>query len=147
MSVQYTVEPPLLTAELIEAISQLCDVLFDRPVEDLNWRLQKMPAVSIACARICGRLVGFKLGYAHSQTRYYSWLGGVHPENRRNGISSMLTKLQHAWATERGFNVVETAADQGNVAMTQANLKFGFSICGLKHDPHRVQVLFSKDLS
>lgn len=132
---------------LASAIAELCVAVFDRPVDDLAWRLASMPCCSVATAWNDGRLVGFKIGHAHARHRYYSWLGGVHPEHRRRGIAARLSELQHAWAAAQGFTAVETATDQANAAMAQANLRAGFAVCGMKTDPERVQVLFRKELA
>jgi RimJ/RimL family protein N-acetyltransferase len=65
---------------------------------------------------------------------------------RRRGIAAQLMVLQHAWLVERGYSVVETATNQENHAMTQVNLRHGFSICGVRSEPNRTQILFSKVL-
>jgi predicted GNAT superfamily acetyltransferase len=146
VNIECVVAPTPVTSELLREISSIADAIFDPSVEDLQWRLAAMPYVSVACARIEGELVGFKIGYAHSQSRYYSWLGGVAPRHRRQGIASKLMELQHSWAREQGFQFAETATDQANMAMTHANLKAGFFICGLKNKQGQMQVLFSKAL-
>jgi ribosomal protein S18 acetylase RimI-like enzyme len=64
--------------------------------DDLRWRLEAMPSVSVVCACVDDEIVGFKIGYAHSQSRYYSWLGGVKPQRRRRGIGAQMMELQHA---------------------------------------------------
>jgi hypothetical protein len=55
-------------------------------------------------------------------------------------------ELQHNLIGKRGFEYIETATDEGNAAMTRANLKHGFAVCGLRSRPKRVQVLFSTRL-
>lgn len=132
---------------LASAIADLCVVVYGRPVDDLDWRLANMPCCSIATAWNGAQLVAFKIGHAHARHRYHSWLGGVHPEHRRQGIAARLAELQHAWAAEQGFAAVETSADQANDAMTRANLRAGFVVCGMKTEPGRVQVLFRKELA
>ena len=82
-----------------------------------------MPDVSALLAIAAGSIVGYKVGYAKSQRKYYSWLGGVDPEFRRRGIASELMQRQHEWIAARGYTVVETAADQNNTAMAQVNLR------------------------
>ena len=132
---------------LASAVAGLCTVVFARSVDDLAWRLANMPCCSIATAWRGTQLVGFKIGHAHARHRYYSWLGGVHPGHRRQGIAARLAELQHAWAANQGFAAVETSVDQANDAMTRANLHAGFGVCGMKSEPGRVQVLFRKDLA
>lgn len=146
MPVEFSLHLAPFEAHFVDALARLGESVFGTPKADLAWRLERMPLASVACASDAGRLVGFKAGYATSRTRYYSWLGGVHPDSRRRGIAAELMRHQHAWLREHGFEVVETATNQDNLAMTQANLRHGFAICGLKHKSGRVQILFSKEL-
>jgi len=131
---------------LIEELAAIGSLVFGESDLDLAWRLSHMPEASVFCAGSQGRLVGFKAGYAMTERKYYSWLGGVHPDFRRRGIASVLMDRQHRWLVERGYAVVETAANQENHAMAQANLRRGFSVCGVRTEPHRVQILYSKEL-
>jgi GNAT superfamily N-acetyltransferase len=76
------------------------------------------------------RLVGFKFGYAISQTRYLSWLGGVAASHRRQRVARALLERQHAWAEQRRFSVIETGTTSSNAAMLALNLSVGFEIIG-----------------
>ncbi|MBO9664731.1 GNAT family N-acetyltransferase [Dokdonella sp.] len=146
MSLQYSVHAGPFEAGFVEALGKLGAAVFGAPKDDLAWRLAHMPMASVVCASEAGDLVGFKAGYATGRTRYYSWLGGVRADFRRRGIAGELLRHQHAWLYERGFIAVETATNRDNLAMTQANLRHGFAVCGLKHKSDRVQILFSKEL-
>jgi GNAT superfamily N-acetyltransferase len=146
MDLEYTLHLPPFDPDLIEQLAALCSRVFGPSEIDLGWRLSQMPDASTFCAASAGRFVGFKAGYAMSQRKYYSWLGGVDPEFRRLGIASALMERQHEWVAQRGYSIVETASNQENRAMAQANLRHGFSVCGVRTEPHRVQILFSKSL-
>jgi predicted GNAT superfamily acetyltransferase len=100
---------------------------FDRT--ELAWRLAEMPHSTLFVAR-AGELIAFKLGYAVGRTRYYTWLGGVHPKWRRQGVASTLMDQQHGWLRAQGYGLVETASDPTNVAMLSLNLRAGFRITG-----------------
>ncbi len=51
-----------------------------------------------------GELLGFKVGYeSDNPETFYSWMGGVRPEFRKNGIADALVDFQENWAKERGF--------------------------------------------
>jgi GNAT superfamily N-acetyltransferase len=145
--IDYNIELPPFRAELVAEIAGLCEAVFKEAVSDLQWRLENMPCQTVVCARASGHLVAFKAGYAMSKSKYYSWLGGVHPNVRRQGIASRLMELQHAHVSDRGFETIETAADEGNTGMAQVNLKHGYVVCGIRSKPKRVQVLFSKSLA
>jgi hypothetical protein len=53
---------------------------------------------------------------------------------------------QHEWLANCGYQSIETAVNQENIAMAQVNLGSGFEVCGVRSEPHRVQVIFSKQL-
>lgn len=146
MSVQFSIHVGPFETRFVEALARLGEAVFGAPKDDLAWRLDHMPMASVVVAGEAGELVGFKAGYATSRTRYYSWLGGVRADFRRRGIAGELMQRQHAWLRERGFAAVETATNRDNLAMTQANLRHGFAICGLRQKSERVQILFAKEL-
>lgn len=135
---------PALTGLLIAASSRI----FARAEpQSLQWRLQRMPEASVFFASHEDRVIGFKIGYALSDRKYYSWLGGVDPDFRRLGIAGQLMSHQHAWLCAAGFAVVETRTHQDNHAMVQVNLRAGFSVCGMLVDDKRTQIVFCKSLS
>ena len=57
----------------------------DEWLDTLRWRLNHMPDVTVFVAYDGERIMGFKAGYAQTYDRYYSWLGGTHPEYRGRG--------------------------------------------------------------
>ncbi len=62
-------------------------------------RIQRVnEPVLVGARRPNGSLVGFKLGYCRRPQLHYSWLGGVHPEARRQGLARKLMIHQHEWA-------------------------------------------------
>jgi predicted GNAT superfamily acetyltransferase len=77
-----------------------------------------------------GALLGFKLGYPRDEGVFYSWLGGIHPSIRRQGVGRRLMQLQHDWARKRGYAFVETRTRATNNAMIILNLQSGFTIVG-----------------
>ena len=133
--------------ELIDAIIRLSEVVFGTADADHGrWRLTRMPDVSVWTLTEADELIAFKAGYAMSGTKYYSWLGGVHPEHRRRGIAAELMTRQHDWLRSRGYALVETATNQDNHAMARVNLQHGFSISGMRTAAHANQILFLKEL-
>lgn len=112
----------------------LCQILFPgfQPGE-LQGRLGWAPDPALVAARDGeGALVGFKLGYRQGTDVFYSWLGGVHPDARRQGIAAALMRHQHDWAKGRGYRFVETRTRAANRAMIILNLQAGFTITGLE---------------
>ncbi|WP_416057256.1 GNAT family N-acetyltransferase [Stenotrophomonas maltophilia] len=59
-----------------------------------------------------GELVGFKVGYALDRRRFYSWVGGIHPAHRRQGIAQALLDTQQRWASAQGYGCIEVKTSQ-----------------------------------
>lgn len=58
-------------------------------------------------AEIEGELVGFKVGYQSDfPDTFYSWMGGVRLEFRKQGVAQRLADYQENWAREKGFSKV-----------------------------------------
>lgn len=131
-------------AVLLSEITALARQLFDTDSLDCHWRLGRMPEVSVFCAWGGSRLIGFKAGYAMSQHKYYSWLGGVLAPYRGRGIAVALARQQHDWASARGFERIETSSRQHNTAMARVNLRLGFDLIGTRQEPHGLQLLWGK---
>lgn len=145
VSIDYAIELPPFSADFFRELCGLCGAVFKEPVNDLRWRLENMPYQTVVCARASGRVVGFKAGYAMSQSRYYSWLGGVQPDSQRQGIASHLMELQHELVRKRGFEFIETATDEGNVALSRANLATVTLSTRVGTDrPHSLQIRLSR---
>ena len=117
---------------LADEILGLCHVLFpDFTDAYLLDRLPKVTGLALVAVRGSdGALLGFKLGYARGEGTFYSWLGGIHPSIRRQGVGRRLMERQHAWARERGYAFVETRTRTANNAMIILNLQSGFQIVG-----------------
>ncbi len=146
MTIAFSLHQAPFDPALLREVTELARSVFAEPTLDLEWRLCVMPQATAVLARDAGRLVGFKLGYAMTESKYYSWLGGVHLSARGSGVARQLTRRQHRWLKDRGCALVETATDQGNVAMARVNLQEGFTVCGTRSMPGRMQVLYLKQL-
>ena len=136
-----------LAPALIDEVTALSEHVFSSPAIDYAWRLANMPDVSLFCARSDGQLIGFKAGYAVAERRYYSWLGAVHPDHRRQGVATELARLQHAWIAERNYTMIETSSRGDNAPMANLNLANGFSAIGTKLEAHGLQVLWAKKIA
>lgn len=100
-------------------------------IDSLRWRVGNMPDVTVFLARHGQRLAGFKAGYAVTDKRYYSWLGGVDPSHQRRGLASALMQRQHDWLGQCGYRFVETHVRRDNTGMIQVNLDHGFDVVGM----------------
>jgi predicted GNAT superfamily acetyltransferase len=144
VTIVYSLHQAPFDAALLDEVTLLARAVFKEPSLDLAWRLSVMPHATAVLARSQGRLVGFKLGYAMTESKYYSWLGGVQLSVRGSGVARQLMRHQHRWLREMGCAQVETATDQGNVTMARVNLQEGFTVSGSRSMPGRLQVLYLK---
>ena len=146
MTIAFSLHQAPFDPALLREVTLLARHVFDESTLDLEWRLCVMPQATAVLARDDGRLVGFKLGYAMTESKYYSWLGGVHLSARGSGVARQLMRRQHRWLKEMGCSQVETTTDQGNAAMARVNLQEGFTVCGTRSVPGRTQVIYLKVL-
>ncbi len=147
MNIAYSMVLAPLATPLIEEIAALSERVFSPPTIDYAWRLTHMPLVTVCCARHAQGLVGFKAGYAIAEHKYYSWLGAVDPEFRRQGIATELARRQQDWLLARHFRCLETATVEDNAAMAQVNWQSGFTVIGTRRESYGLQLLWAKDLA
>ena len=75
------------------------------------------------------KLVGFKVGYDRFKDgSFYSWLGGVLPQYRRQRVASMLANKQEGWARERGYTSIRLKTWKKHQAMLELCIHRGFTI-------------------
>ncbi len=121
-------ETPEAYNTLITLYEQVFDEAFTQEQHD-RLASKNKPLVLIACHN--NQPAGFKVAYALTEEPdvLYSWLGGVLPDFRRQGIAEKLMKEQHRQAKENGFTAVETKSYPGLFpAMMQLNYKYGFKL-------------------
>lgn len=74
--------------------------------------------------------LGFKVGYGRSEEHFYSWLGGVLPEARGQGIARRLMLTQHEWVQGQGYSYVTTETYNRYRGMLLLNIRMGFDVVG-----------------
>ena len=124
-----------------EPLLDLYRAVFDH-IDD-NYLLSRLPGMKdpmLWIAEDAEGWVGFKLGYRRGST-LYSWLGGVHPRARGQGVASALMVRQHEAAAGEGYAHVETRTRAANNAMLILNLRHGFQVCGHEIDARGIPVV------
>ena len=122
---------------ILESIATLSNELFSlaETAASLKEKLSSQRAVRVQLAfDESDLLVGFKIGYEETKTRYYSWLGGVVSEHRNKGIAKHFIDEQHKWCKEQGYQTVRTKTKNCFRAMLILNLKMGFDVIGTYTD-------------
>ncbi len=110
-------------------LKSLYELVFGSPFEiDKFHTLTQRDNLVYLIAYKEGQPVGFKIGYTLPEypKTLYSWIGGVLPDWRGNGIASDLMQTQHRLAKEMGMIAVETKSKPQWGGMMALNYKFGF---------------------
>jgi len=85
----------------------------------------------ILTAEIQEKPVGFKIGYERNDNgSFYSWMGGVLPEFRKEGVAERLADYQEKWAQENGYYFITLKTRKKYKAMIGFSLKRGFRFSG-----------------
>ncbi len=92
---------------------------------------------------------GFKLGYGVSETVFYSWLGGVDPDCRGQGIAQALLWEQERSAAAMGHTMVRVKSMNRYPAMLHLLLSNGYLVTGHEpnDDPMAAKIIFSKSIA
>jgi len=94
------------------------------------------------------KVVGYKIGYPEDAVTFYSWMGGVDPDYRGQGIARELMRNQHQICREKGYLEVLTKTQNRWRAMLMLNLSFGFDIIGCQLDRRgEIKIIMSKQLT
>lgn len=141
------VELSALNVKQMRVVAGLYEVVFQQVMDQ-----KKVDAVIAAhtvmnylLAYDGDKLVGFKMGFARDNERFYSWSGGVLPEYQNLGVATSLMILQHDWCKQKGFKKIETRTLNKFVDMLRLNLKFGFQIAGtLSSSGDKLKIIMEK---
>jgi GNAT superfamily N-acetyltransferase len=94
--------------------------------EKFDWVMQRHPLLLVAYDG--KQPVGFKLGYAESESTFYSWLGGVHPEYRRQGIAQDLLTMQEDIMRKSGIKLISFRTYNRFPAMIELGKRNGYHL-------------------
>lgn len=103
---------------------------------------------TIFVAFIEDKAVGYKAGYEMTARLYYSWIGGVSPNFRNQGIAQELMDKQHREVQKFGYSSIRTHTKNTFRQMLILNIKNGFDIIGVfKSERDDLQtIMLEKDL-
>ena len=96
----------------------------------LSNRLDQAKNHLILIASDAGNPIAYKLGYEVSSDEFYSWLGGVIPDYRKQGIASKLREMQENWVIEKGYNRISVKSMNQFPAMLSLLIGSGYKISG-----------------
>ena len=115
--------------ELLDEILEVYKSIFDDyKLDFFKSRIHEKEDLLIILCYTSDQLVGFKIGYRYNETTFYSWVGGVLPDSRKQGIAKQLAKLQEEKVIAKGYSKMRTKSMNRFKPMMILNLKNGFNI-------------------
>lgn len=121
------------------ALRDLHALVFSHPEVSesaLKSRLELQPKPLVLLAWHAHQLAAYKIGYERKQGHYYSWIGGVHPDFRRQGLAAELMIRQHDWCREQGYQTIRTHTKNKWRQMLILNIRHEFDIIGTLTDEY-----------
>ncbi|WP_316569127.1 GNAT family N-acetyltransferase [Neobacillus sp. YIM B06451] len=146
MDLTYITTENIPSPEIMDAIQRLHNSIFGGN-DNLLAKMDGKPKLLFNLALDGQKVVGYKIGYELDQTKFYSWLGGVHPAYRNHGIASTLMHQQHNYLKQNGYTSVQTKTMNKWHGMLILNIKSGFNIVETYTDKNaRHKVILEKNL-
>lgn len=153
----YQTYPGLPPEPLLDALLDLLTALFTNQSRE-EWRADLTAKAATyrpfqALLALDGnRVIGCKIGGERPTDSppghlFYSWLGGVDPAYRGQGLAGELMRRQHNACREAGYNVVRTHTYNQWRDMLILNLRHGFQIVGTQPGKHGLTILLEKTLA
>lgn len=127
MGYEYITYNSIPEDDILEDILKLHKDIFGTSDDLINKMLSK-PKLLVLTAVDGKHVIGYKIGYEIERTKFYSWLGGIDSNYRKQGIASMLMEKQHQYLRDNGYNVVQTKTMNKWRNMLILNIKSGFDI-------------------
>ena len=145
-NILYQLHQGIPESGLLNEVNDLYVKLFsDADPDFFIKRVRAHPDLMLVTARVQNALIGFKLGYPILNDTFYSWIGGVHPYNRKQGVAFQLAELQENWAKKHGFKFLKTKSMNRFKPMMMLNLKRGFDITKVyTNEKGQTKVVFYK---
>lgn len=93
--------------------------------------------------------IAYKLGYGLNENEFYSWLGGVVPAYRKQGIATQLRLAQERWVKDNGYKLIRVKSMNRFPNMLQLLISSGYKISGYEDngDEDNSKVRFVKYLT
>ncbi|MBA4851949.1 GNAT family N-acetyltransferase [Emticicia sp. BO119] len=112
------------------AISQLIPEFSDGIYDEKIYETRLFNTKSLILVAVAGdTLVGFKVGYKRDNDgSFYTWMGGVLPNYRKQSIAQQLADAQERWVKQEGFNAIVMKTRNRFKSMLLFALKNGFNV-------------------
>lgn len=135
----------LLLDEILEVYKSVFE---DYKLEFFKERIHQKEDLVIALCYEYKSLIAFKIGYRYNESTFYSWVGGVLPSYRQQGIAKHLAHMQEEAVIKKGYRKLRTKSMNKFRPMMILNLKNGFDIVQVyTNDSGQTKVVFEKELA
>jgi len=133
---------------LIQELLKIYTTIFeDADIDFFKDRFNENPKITSVLAYYKQELIGFKIGYLYNEDTFYSWVGGVLPNYRRQGIANKLAEQQELSAKTQGFKKLRTKSMNQYKPMMILNLKRRFDIVDIYTNAKgQTKIIFKKNL-
>lgn len=146
MEIDYLIFDSLPNAFLLDSIVKLHTEIFGA-ADNLIDKMENKSQLLVITAMSGEKVIGYKIGYALDDTKFYSWLGGVDTDFREFGIGSTLMEKQHQYLREKGYSVVQTKTMNKWRSMLILNIKNGFDVMNTYKDEKGLhKIILEKNL-
>lgn len=146
MEIDYLIFDSLPDAFLLDSIVELHTEIFGAADNLIN-KMENKSQLLVITAMSGEKVIGYKIGYALDDTKFYSWLGGVDTDFREFGIGSTLMEKQHQYLREKGYSVVQTKTMNKWRSMLILNIKNGFDVMNTYKDEKGLhKIILEKNL-
>lgn len=129
-----------LSDEINEELSNVHNLIFNAKA-DLNEKLMGKESVLTLIAYQNYAIIGYKMGYEKDEGTFYSWLGGVKGEYRKQGIAQKLMDKQMAIVKSKGYQKVQTKTYNKWKSMLILNIKNDFQIVDCFKDSNNLEAI------
>jgi len=137
---------------IVDDVVEMCTLLpeFETPLKrgECEERLKDKKHLILICYYY-GMPIGFKVGYdRYDNGSFYSWLGGVLPGFRRNGVAGRLQERQEVWAREQEYRKILVKTRNKFPDMIRFLISHGYHIVTLaqKGEIKDYRVVMQKEL-
>jgi predicted GNAT superfamily acetyltransferase len=127
LNIDYVIFNTIPRPDILNGIIELHKDIFGTSDNLIN-KMASRPQLLVITAMKGTKVIGYKIGYAIDNKKFYSWLGGVDTEYRKFGIASNLMKKQHQYLRKQGYCVVQTKTMNKWRSMLVLNIKNGFDV-------------------
>ena len=112
--------------EVVQLLQEIPEFKNPYEIEEIEKRLSGEYLILICESE--DEKIGFKCGYRKSDNTFYSWLGGVKKEYRKQGIADLLLAQMEDWCRGKDYDFLEFKTLNEHVSMLIFSLKRGFQI-------------------